>query len=195
LSPRTSAVCDDHNANGCYAFSPETEKKNRAAFLAHSIVDADVKLQPKESSKHGGGEFDLTELDRVAESLERETASLAAADGDESLPAPPHSEMLLSPSVPSYPSSNISSQPSSPRLQTPPPTETQAASDVEFGQIIDRYVALYPYEACNDDELDLVAGDVVLVVEICDDGWYVGTCERTGAFGTFPGNYATLANT
>lgn len=27
------------------------------------------------------------------------------------------------------------------------------------------------------------------VMEFCDDGWYVGTSDRTKEFGTFPGNY------
>jgi len=34
-----------------------------------------------------------------------------------------------------------------------------------------------------------MAGDVLHVMEMCDDGWYVGTSGRTGEFGTFPGNY------
>ena len=41
----------------------------------------------------------------------------------------------------------------------------------------------------NDDELELEEGDVVLVMEKCDDGWFVGTSTRTHMFGTFPGNY------
>jgi len=39
------------------------------------------------------------------------------------------------------------------------------------------------------DELHIDTGDVVQVMEKCDDGWYVGTSESTGEFGTFPGNY------
>ncbi|XP_031340840.1 uncharacterized protein LOC116168956 isoform X4 [Photinus pyralis] len=51
------------------------------------------------------------------------------------------------------------------------------------------YRALYKYRPQNDDELELLEGDVVFVLEKCDDGWYVGSSQRTGAFGTFPGNY------
>ena len=36
-------------------------------------------------------------------------------------------------------------------------------------------------------------GDVVYVMEKCDDGWFVGTSQRTGIFGTFPGNYVAKA--
>lgn len=66
----------------------------------------------------------------------------------------------------------------------------------------------------NPDELEMFEGDTVMVLEKCDDGWFVGTSERygqdkstglissfilfnaylpsisrTGCFGTFPGNY------
>lgn len=52
-----------------------------------------------------------------------------------------------------------------------------------------RFKALYKYVPQNDDELELMEGDTVYVLEKCDDGWFVGSNERTGAFGTFPGNY------
>jgi len=48
---------------------------------------------------------------------------------------------------------------------------------------------LYEHAPRHIDELQLSAGDVVQVMEKCDDGWYVGTSERTGEFGTFPGNF------
>ncbi|XP_078007109.1 sorbin and SH3 domain-containing protein 1 isoform X44 [Phascolarctos cinereus] len=51
------------------------------------------------------------------------------------------------------------------------------------------YQALYSYKPQNDDELELRDGDIVDVLEKCDDGWFVGTSRRTRQFGTFPGNY------
>ncbi|XP_015903992.1 uncharacterized protein [Parasteatoda tepidariorum] len=51
------------------------------------------------------------------------------------------------------------------------------------------YRAIYSYSPQNTDELELAEGDTVYVVEMCDDGWYVGTSVRTGIFGIFPGNY------
>eukprot|EP00074_Homo_sapiens_P093483 XP_016870993.1 sorbin and SH3 domain-containing protein 1 isoform X10 [Homo sapiens] len=51
------------------------------------------------------------------------------------------------------------------------------------------YQALYSYIPQNDDELELRDGDIVDVMEKCDDGWFVGTSRRTKQFGTFPGNY------
>ncbi|XP_054061011.1 sorbin and SH3 domain-containing protein 1 isoform X20 [Rissa tridactyla] len=54
------------------------------------------------------------------------------------------------------------------------------------------YQALYSYTPQNDDELELRDGDIVDVMEKCDDGWFVGTSRRTRQFGTFPGNYVKL---
>ncbi|XP_072195748.1 sorbin and SH3 domain-containing protein 1 isoform X30 [Excalfactoria chinensis] len=54
------------------------------------------------------------------------------------------------------------------------------------------YQALYSYTPQNDDELELRDGDIVDVMEKCDDGWFVGTSRRTRQFGTFPGNYVRL---
>ncbi|XP_034952537.1 uncharacterized protein [Chelonus insularis] len=51
------------------------------------------------------------------------------------------------------------------------------------------YRALYNYRPQNEDELELKEGDTVYVIEKCDDGWFVGSSQRTGYFGTFPGNY------
>ncbi|XP_069466680.1 sorbin and SH3 domain-containing protein 1 isoform X5 [Ambystoma mexicanum] len=51
------------------------------------------------------------------------------------------------------------------------------------------FQALYSYLPQNEDELELREGDVVDVMEKCDDGWFVGTSRRTRMFGTFPGNY------
>ncbi|KAM5142386.1 sorbin and SH3 domain-containing protein 1 isoform 2-T2 [Mantella aurantiaca] len=51
------------------------------------------------------------------------------------------------------------------------------------------FQALYSYLPQNEDELELREGDIVDVMEKCDDGWFVGTSRRTKLFGTFPGNY------
>jgi len=55
------------------------------------------------------------------------------------------------------------------------------------------YRALYNYKPHNDDEVELAEGDLLYVMEMCDDGWFVGTSQRTGIFGTFPGNYVERA--
>ena len=35
---------------------------------------------------------------------------------------------------------------------------------------------MYSYVPQNEDELELQEGDLVNVMEKCDDGWFVGTC-------------------
>ncbi|XP_076830435.1 sorbin and SH3 domain-containing protein 1 isoform X5 [Brachyhypopomus gauderio] len=56
------------------------------------------------------------------------------------------------------------------------------------------FQALYSYVPQNEDELELQEGDLVNVMEKCDDGWFVGTSKRTKQFGTFPGNYVKAVN-
>uniref|UniRef100_A0AAR2J344 Sorbin and SH3 domain containing 2b n=1 Tax=Pygocentrus nattereri TaxID=42514 RepID=A0AAR2J344_PYGNA len=51
------------------------------------------------------------------------------------------------------------------------------------------FQAVYNYMPRNEDELELKEGDIVDVMEKCDDGWFVGTSRRSKFFGTFPGNY------
>ncbi|XP_019718020.1 sorbin and SH3 domain-containing protein 2 isoform X3 [Hippocampus comes] len=53
----------------------------------------------------------------------------------------------------------------------------------------DPFQAVYNYAPRNEDELELREGDIVDVMERCDDGWFVGTSRRSKLFGTFPGNY------
>ncbi|EDV25610.1 uncharacterized protein TRIADDRAFT_55897 [Trichoplax adhaerens] len=53
----------------------------------------------------------------------------------------------------------------------------------------ERYRAFYPYAPEKEDELELMVGDIIIVKEKCDDGWFVGSSTRTGLYGTFPGNF------
>nr|XP_046243147.1 vinexin isoform X2 [Scatophagus argus] len=78
--------------------------------------------------------------------------------------------------------------PANPHVNSKPQTKLQN----NFGSIMAQrqpYKAVYNYKPQNSDELELREGDIVQVMEKCDDGWFVGTSERTRAFGTFPGNY------
>lgn len=59
------------------------------------------------------------------------------------------------------------------------------AKSVLFSIWINRYRAIYKYRPQNSDELELQEGDTVYVLEKCDDGWFVGTSQRTGFFGNY----------
>ncbi|KAK5870421.1 hypothetical protein PBY51_025056 [Eleginops maclovinus] len=51
------------------------------------------------------------------------------------------------------------------------------------------YVAMFPYAPRKEDELELRKGEMFLVLERCQDGWFKGTSMHTGKIGVFPGNY------
>lgn len=51
------------------------------------------------------------------------------------------------------------------------------------------YVAMFPYTPRKEDELELRKGEMFLVLERCQDGWFKGTSMHTGKIGVFPGNY------
>ncbi|KAJ8022896.1 Vinexin [Holothuria leucospilota] len=95
-------------------------------------------------------------------------------------PVPAHHQQQRAPSLQQSPGGSI--QTYSVDRQSPTPITRQPQ---------DQYQAMYNYFPQNDDELELRDGDMVVVLEKCDDGWYVGTSMRTGMFGTFPGNYVT----
>uniref|UniRef100_A0A8B9PRX0 Sorbin and SH3 domain containing 1 n=1 Tax=Apteryx owenii TaxID=8824 RepID=A0A8B9PRX0_APTOW len=89
-----------------------------------------------------------------------------------------------------YPDPPMSLSPNRSMTASPQVFGLDAASYCTFQNF--SYQALYSYTPQNDDELELRDGDIVDVMEKCDDGWFVGTSRRTRQFGTFPGNYVKL---
>ncbi|XP_058527783.1 sorbin and SH3 domain-containing protein 1 isoform X26 [Ochotona princeps] len=85
----------------------------------------------------------------------------------------------------SSPSRSATASPQQPQAQQRRVTSDRSQTPQESFS----YQALYSYIPQNDDELELRDGDIVDVMEKCDDGWFVGTSRRTRQFGTFPGNY------
>ncbi|CAG9759849.1 unnamed protein product [Ceutorhynchus assimilis] len=68
-----------------------------------------------------------------------------------------------------------------------------ASSSSSKLQLPATFMALYPYKPQKPDELELKKGGIYRVSEICQDGWYKGTSNRTQKCGVFPGNYVTPA--
>ena len=49
---------------------------------------------------------------------------------------------------------------------------------------------MYDYEAGDTDEASMNEGDRIVNVEVVDEGWIIGTVERTGQRGLIPATYA-----
>ncbi|XP_016019606.1 sorbin and SH3 domain-containing protein 1 isoform X15 [Rousettus aegyptiacus] len=120
-----------------------------------------------------GREAEQTELHRGGEQAERKAARRGVSQ-------PSHHSLRAGPDLTESEKSYVQPQAQQRRVT---PDRSQASQDL-FS-----YQALYSYIPQNDDELELRDGDIVDVMEKCDDGWFVGTSRRTRQFGTFPGNY------
>ena len=73
------------------------------------------------------------------------------------------------------------------------PSETQqpsAPSTVSAGGSQPYAIALYDYQAGDDDEISFDPDDVITNLEFIDEGWWRGTCR--GVHGLFPANYVEL---
>eukprot|EP00064_Thunnus_orientalis_P005730 superscaffoldBa00000575_g5744 len=69
----------------------------------------------------------------------------------------------------------------------PFPGLQQAASLATVSADEDSYVVLYTYSAKEEDELDIIRGDRVQVLDRGEDGWW--TVEKNGLTGLVPGNH------
>ncbi|KAM3875746.1 E3 ubiquitin-protein ligase SH3RF1 [Diretmus argenteus] len=122
---------------------------------------------------------------------------------------PPPSSPVTTATVFTFPSETSYTSLPVDALPPPPPPPPQssvvgAASCLAAGQrpspsISDQsgrqrptvYVAMFPYAPRKEDELELRKGEMFLVLERCQDGWFKGTSMHTGKIGVFPGNYMT----
>ncbi|XP_074525006.1 E3 ubiquitin-protein ligase SH3RF1 isoform X2 [Halichoeres trimaculatus] len=120
---------------------------------------------------------------------------------------PPPSSPVTTATVFTFPSETSYTSIPVDALPPPPPPPPQSSSDgaaysLAGGQrpspsISDQsgrqrptvYVAMFPYTPRKEDELELRKGEMFLVLERCQDGWFKGTSMHTGKIGVFPGNY------
>lgn len=54
-------------------------------------------------------------------------------------------------------------------------------------------MAMYDYDAQDDDEVSFLENDRIINSERVDEGWIVGTVQRTGRRGMIPANYIERA--
>jgi len=75
--------------------------------------------------------------------------------------------------------------------RAPSPAPQQAAQPAQEAQGGYRAVIQYDYEKAEDNEIELVEGDIVTNIEMVDEDWWMGTNSR-GESGLFPSNYVEL---
>ncbi|XP_043331831.1 sorbin and SH3 domain-containing protein 1 isoform X12 [Cervus canadensis] len=138
----------------------------------HTPEESRPRQQPL-GGPFSGREAERSELQRGGEPAERKAARTGASQ-------PSHHSLRAGPDLTESEKSYVQPQAQQRRVT---PDRSQTSQDL-FS-----YQALYSYIPQNDDELELRDGDIVDVMEKCDDGWFVGTSRRTRQFGTFPGNY------
>ncbi|KAJ4272338.1 actin binding protein [Fusarium torreyae] len=73
----------------------------------------------------------------------------------------------------------------------PEPEPERAPAPAQEAQGGYRAVIQYDYEKAEDNEIDLVEGDVVTSIDMVDEDWWMGTNSR-GESGLFPSNYVEL---
>lgn len=77
-----------------------------------------------------------------------------------------------------------------PEPEAEPEPEPEAEPEAASGEA---WIALYAYDAADDDEVSFAEGERIIDVEQIDDGWVKGTVESTGASGMLPSNYIEKA--
>ncbi|KAI6645841.1 LIM and SH3 domain protein 1 isoform X6 [Oopsacas minuta] len=75
----------------------------------------------------------------------------------------------------------------------PAPAKAPAPAPVLAQAKASYYVALYDYQAAEDDEVSFNEGDRIIDAEIIDDGWMIATNSGTGQRGLLPSNYVEKA--
>uniref|UniRef100_A0A8C3R0L2 Sorbin and SH3 domain containing 2 n=1 Tax=Cyanoderma ruficeps TaxID=181631 RepID=A0A8C3R0L2_9PASS len=184
------------------AASAENEEEICTAELSLNRGD---QSEPQESDCSGEAQDTTEELTRlyIEEDLVHDNLEFPIASGEDSMDcyegctSPNINKAPTSHSVPPMSLSTASLSPlllSKPlhqqekdSLQLKPQRPVLSHENIHSGG--EPFQALYNYTPRNEDELELREGDVIDVMEKCDDGWFVGTSRRTKFFGTFPGNY------
>ncbi|XP_036402500.1 sorbin and SH3 domain-containing protein 1 isoform X2 [Megalops cyprinoides] len=170
-----------------YPDPPISQSPSRSSNASPQLVKNESDYQGR-SSRSPVMLFDIQDnvvnANSFAEAVCKEIMNIAETSVRycSTLSRPPESVRKL-PSHPSKQSLIVSQQPQS-HSSSPEPSRPSCGV----------FQALYSYVPQNEDELELREGDLVNVMEKCDDGWFVGTSRRTKEFGTFPGNYVKPVN-
>jgi len=87
-----------------------------------------------------------------------------------------------------FPSTYVEKNSSS-SFEAPPTSAPPTAAAGATGKTA---VALYEYQASDDNELNFAEGEMIMEIEFVDDNWWQGK-NASGYFGMFPANYVELS--
>ncbi|XP_074011364.1 sorbin and SH3 domain-containing protein 2 isoform X6 [Numenius arquata] len=154
-------------------------------------VNTGDQSKPQESDFYRGAEDTTEELPRlyIEEDVGHDDLEFPVASGGDSMANLKRELFVMGkpPRSPVMTKRSCSSPLRGPSYSHRPQRPVLAHENIHGGG--EPFQALYNYTPRNEDELELREGDVIDVMEKCDDGWFVGTSRRTKFFGTFPGNY------
>ncbi|KAI8120801.1 Src substrate cortactin [Lucilia cuprina] len=150
-------------------------------------------------------EVQSPEPPHTTEDAQASTASPAAAVVEEPEPLYQNQSEIQQHSVPKSPEPSIQEPQQQQQQQAQPvsQTETAVAQEPElYGNsenladyIEDTHIhaiALYDYQANDDDEISFDPDDIITHIEMIDEGWWRGLCKNR--YGLFPANYVQVIN-
>ncbi|XP_054615660.1 LIM and SH3 domain protein 1 isoform X1 [Dunckerocampus dactyliophorus] len=88
-----------------------------------------------------------------------------------------------------HPQSNPTPAASQNYHHDPTPEPVRQAAAAPPPSAVKRYRAVYDYAAADEDEVSFMEDDVIVDVQLIDEGWMYGRVERTGQLGMLPANY------
>jgi hypothetical protein len=96
-------------------------------------------------------------------------------------------------STTTYPEENNEPPPAAPQSYVPTGPPVLPAVNQSRRPEGPSYRAMYDYDAQDQDEVSFQDGDIITDCEIIDEGWILGTVQKTGQRGMIPSNYVEEA--
>ncbi|XP_063694055.1 fibrous sheath CABYR-binding protein-like isoform X1 [Bolinopsis microptera] len=171
--------------------SSEPEEAPRSAspdVLVSNELEAPAEvLAPPEPVPEAEPEPVLPEAPPAEEAKPNKVKGLAAAFQDPAgmqAPVDSDEEAVVEPPAPEE-----EAAPPAAEEAPPAPEEEVAAEPPAPVETVPQFVAVYEYDAADEDEVTIKEGDIIINAEIVAEGWMVGTNSRTGHTGMMPSNY------
>ncbi|KAI9596373.1 hypothetical protein BDF19DRAFT_412946 [Syncephalis fuscata] len=191
------AMADTHNKMVAISELEETQHRDLVGFVEAQLDFFREGLEIMTTVKQALGDPVFAESKRRTSQAEESNIEPSDTQSIHSAYASrvPHSPITSTAST----LANPLRQPSYQAAATPPASIPRApVAPVAAPATNERYMeALYNYDGADEDELSIVKGDKIAVVEEIDEGWWVGEIRDGGRVlrrGMFPANYCKPCN-